>query len=88
MTSEVAGLLAKAERNIGFAQSLLRDGGAEIAASRAYYAMFIRAQERRIVGDYRALEELPAVEAELLIAEAREFLAVAREYLEREAEAP
>lgn len=45
--------------------------------------MLIRAQERRLVGDYRALEQLPAVEAESLIACAREFLAAARDHLKR-----
>lgn len=47
------------------------------------HAMLIRAQERRIVGDYRALEDMPAAEAEALIADAREFLAAARDHLER-----
>jgi hypothetical protein len=44
MNEEVTGLLAKAERSITAASTLLRAGDADFAASRAHYAMFYTAE--------------------------------------------
>ena len=44
MTPEQRGLLQKARRNIRSARLLLADGDCDTAISRAYYAMFYRAE--------------------------------------------
>jgi uncharacterized protein (UPF0332 family) len=44
VSEEASGLLAKAERSIAAAATLLRAGDADFASSRAYYAMFYTAE--------------------------------------------
>ncbi|HLB81281.1 MAG TPA: HEPN domain-containing protein [Dongiaceae bacterium] len=53
MTDEQTALVAKAEENIRAARTLMREGFAEIAASRAYYAMFYLAGAMLLERDLR-----------------------------------
>ena len=126
-TETLENLLAKAQRSFEAAESLLEDGHADFATSRAYYGCFytagallcskglsysrhsqvvaqfgrhfakteelnaryhrllIEAFELRQAADYSAAPGTVSVEdAEHTIKEGKEFLAAAREYLERQ----
>lgn len=120
-------LLEKAARSVQAAEHLKKDGDAEFAVGRAYYAMFYAAQallnemtlkfrkhsgvhngfaeqfvkpglidkryhrwlvagfNKRITGDYGIESDLTAEDASLLIGQAREFLAAAKQFLEKKA---
>jgi uncharacterized protein (UPF0332 family) len=118
-------LLEKAARSVQAAEHLVKDGDAEFAVGRAYYAMFyaahallneialkfrkhsgvhngfaeqfiktglidkryhrwlVAAFNKRITGDYGIESDLTAEDASLLIGQAHEFLAVAKQFLEK-----
>jgi uncharacterized protein (UPF0332 family) len=120
-------LLEKASRSVQAAEHLAKNGDAEFAVGRAYYAMFYAVQallneiklrsrrhsgvhntfaeqfirsglidkryhrwlvaafNKRITGDYSIDSDLTNEDASLLIGQAREFLGVAKEFLEKNA---
>ena len=120
-------LLEKASRSALAAEHLVKNGDAEFAVGRAYYAMFYAAQallnemtlkfrkhsgvhngfaeqfvkpglidkryhrwlvaafNKRITGDYGIESDLTSEDASLLIGQAREFLMVAKQFLEKKA---
>jgi uncharacterized protein (UPF0332 family) len=117
--------LEKAARSVEAAERLKKDGDAEFAVGRAYYAMFYAAEallnenelrfrkhsgvhrafarhfaknglidekyhrwlvaafSKRITGDYGIDSDLTAEDAAVLISQAREFLKMATQFLEK-----
>ena len=71
MNDESQALLAKAERAIRAANTLLRAGDPD----------FLDAFDQRIVGDYGVTAMLTSEDAALVIAHAEEFLSAATQHL-------